>query len=104
MNRRHSVWKTDALPLSYTRMEGGGQTSRAHARHLFVLVVNKNQPHGRGLAPPLHAFLTGMQKPGGNVITRTRASFRVLPRLTEGDSIITISIDTNVTTKINNII
>jgi hypothetical protein len=40
---------------------------------LFVLVVNKNQPHGRVFGTTT-CFLTGSKKPGGDNITRTRAS------------------------------
>ena len=64
-NRRHSAWKADVLPLNYTRSREVVKPPRTHARHLFVLVVNRNQPHGRGFGTTT-CSLTGSKKPGGS--------------------------------------
>ena len=65
-NRRHLTWKDSVLPLNYTRSREVVKPPRTHARHLFVLVVNRNQPHGRGFGTTT-CSLTGNKKPGGRV-------------------------------------
>tara|TARA_B000000437_G_scaffold182713_1_gene139015 strand:- start:81 stop:299 length:219 start_codon:yes stop_codon:yes gene_type:complete len=55
LNRRHSAWKADVLPLNYTRRKGGGQSPRhMHATNFIISDAKLENNHTEGDLPPTY--------------------------------------------------